>query len=90
MKYKLLIIFPYFGYTLKTKCRNMAIFIKKVSLLVIGKPKRSFDFEFCFLAKFCPKKKGCLGHMWNIKSNGIMLFSFMEFNLEGKHSFPPG
>jgi hypothetical protein len=31
-----------------------------------------FIFKFHFLAKFC-QKRGCLGHIWNGKSNGIML-----------------
>jgi hypothetical protein len=42
---------------------------------VIGKPKNHLIFENFFLANFCQKNKGCVGHTWNVKSNGIMLFS---------------
>jgi len=79
MKYKKsLIIFLYFGYTLKTKYDNTGDFYY-FFCLTSGDwkhPKNtSFSFFYLFLEKFRPppQKKGCLKTLWktlNLVSNG--------------------
>jgi len=54
VKYKSLIILLYFGYTLKTKYKNLAIFTTFLflSLQVIEKPQNHLIFKILFLVNF--------------------------------------
>jgi hypothetical protein len=91
MKYKLLIIFLYFGYTLKTKCRNMATFTIFFLASADWKTRNSLDFLFYFLnfafwRNFAKKEAAWDTLEWEKQWH----HAFMESNLEGKHSFAPG
>jgi hypothetical protein len=57
MKYKSLIILLYFGYTLKTKYKNLMIFKKKFPSLLAIQNQFIFEVSISLFGKILPGKK---------------------------------